>query len=281
MATPRKYVLVFSFYILSVCAFCAGAPAGEGYGVFYIKGDESAKPAAQKNIPVLPSPVDIDDGEVINRSGPHIYRHRVCAEGQYLSIYDYTDYSKIKPGDNNAKILRQLEGRRAVKCNYYYGPDTPAAKQAFIAAALKEFDFYNIYSASVTETKPYRDIAVLKFPLDKMEAGRAFNFNEVDGIIYKTVLTDKIKIKKLYNYAYAQLALEMDKIMKETAISALPQRISVYEDYTPGGPARALAVLSFADKKFTVELGDLNRSGLIYDIRPDYTVKYSPFASAQ
>jgi hypothetical protein len=128
----------------------------------------------------------------------------------------------------------------------------------------------------VRETVSIPDPQVFKFDLDKMLPSQAGRIEEEQGIVYKLILADKAKIKRLSNYAYDQSATKLDAIMAQRSNNNLPVRITVYEDYAPGS-IRALAVYSFSAKeKYVEDITDLNKSGLIYDIKPDYAVKYTP-----
>ena len=255
-------------WIFSVFAFSWPVFAQE-YGVMTMSAQPAAPKAAAKPAAVpLPQSLRIDDSEVLNRQGRGFYRHKVCIDGQYVDIYHG------KSRDDGQSRSRQMGGRRRVRCKEYTGANTPAARRRFIDAAKGEFNFYNVFGASIVESIPLPDNSVRRFPLDKMQTAPVTGFYEEAGIIYKLILTDKAKIKLLQGYTYDQAALRMEEILRGRDSDALPIRITFYEDYTPSAN-RAIAVFTFKDnKKYLFDINDLNKSGFIYDIKPDFAVRY-------
>jgi hypothetical protein len=143
-------------------------------------------------------------------------------------------------------------------------------------AALKDFDFYKVFKTYIAETVPMADPSVYKFDLENMQPSKVTKAEPEEGVIYKLILADKAKIKRLSNYSYDQIPNKLTEVMVKNNKSALPARITVYEDYSPGA-ARAIAVFVYSSKeKYAADITDLNQSGRLYDIKPDYAVKYSP-----
>jgi hypothetical protein len=170
---------------------------------------------------------------------------------------------------------RRFYTEPAVKCGYYYGQDTQPVKAALLAQARKESGYSAILNAAVTEARLYSETQVFKFDLANMQTARARRFDTEEGAVYKLILADKNKISRLSNYTYDQLPQKLEQIMRQNSLTALPTRISVYEDYSPGARA-ALAVFVFSAKqKYLAEISDLNQSGRVYDLQPDYAVKYT------
>ena len=255
--------MIFVVFVLTLPAFA------QEYGVLTMSAAQPVATKAAKAVVVpLPQNPLIDDSEIINRRGRGLYRHKVCVDGQYVDIYHG------KSREDGQSQTRQMEGRRRTRCKEFTGANTPAARQRFIDAAKREFNFYTVFGASVIESTPLPDNSVRRFPLDKMQTGPATGFYEEAGIICKLIFTDKAKIKLLQGYTYDQAAVIMEKILEGRENDALPIRISFYEDYTPASN-RAIAVFTFKDnKKYVFDVNDLNKSGFIYDIKPDFAVRY-------
>lgn len=278
MRILKTFICFFALFSAFSALFLY-AQEQEHYGVSFVSAGsiEQPKSKTKTDIP-LPASIRIDDEAAKNRKGPLYTRFKICAYGYYLNKFTYDFPKPPNPAtpDDTENTKSTLEWEAASKCKYYFGQDSPLTRQRLLNTAAKEFNFQRLTSIAVTEAVPFKEADIIKFDLTNMKAAKVDSFQEDDGLVYKYILTDKKKINRLYNYSYDQIPLKLGEIMKENDLSATPLRITVYEDYTPFS-TKALAVFSYSSKqKYTVEISDLNKTGKIYDITPDYAVKYTP-----
>lgn len=253
------------------------------YGVSFVQSEAAAPVQMQepktvkKGAFALPFPKDvtIDDELMANRSGRVTYRYNICALGSDLRFINIESKTSDPEKDTKAPKKRII-GTREVRCKYYYGGGDNTSKRKMVNAAIKDFNFYfGVKEVRIAEAKPVYETPVIRFDIDKMKPIKA-DFDAPSGTIFKKVITDKAKIKKLYGYSYIPLSVKIDELVNARQDEVLPARITVYEQYTPSGVKGTSVIVFNEDEKYLFDLAGLTRGGEIYDIMPDYALQYTP-----
>lgn len=260
----RYILLVLAVYPFLACAASAGA----------VDIMPMQTPTVKKISIPLPTQPKIDDNFLSSNKTVTLYRHKVCILGQYFRRYDYSTYEQDEKGALKANIpQKQLVSNRETKCKYYSAGDSAAEKQSIITKARKFFKFSNVITAEITESIPqHEEGAGVGFNLTDKKIYKVGGFYDEPDSVYKLIITDKNKIRRLYNYSYVSLSDEMGKLIDEQN-GLMPLRITIYEKLLDER-ANGAAVITFKDGQYLINLPNLQNDGTIYDIRPDYAAVY-------
>ena len=228
----------------------------EEYGVSFGTVSSDAAPApAVKKVTGTPLPQSVRIDEDMLTSSADWQRFRVCVDG----------YGEAAPAS-------KTKTPKETKCDYFIsGSEDEATSQAVKKAALTK-----VSATRVTATHDVHPCALAAaYDIKRMKTAPAGKFVQSDGAVYKLILVDKKKIKNLAAYD-THLANKIAEAADTHNIKGLPSRVTVFEDYTTVAAAPACVVLAFpGGGKFTAEITDTEQSGLFYDIKPDFAVRYT------
>ena len=237
-------------------------------------GEDTKKtPAASSESVSLPP--NIDDEMLAGRAIEELMRYTICAvvitdiNQKNIKPRELLDYEEQTGNILPDKYTTVDHGRRYI-CGVYYAASDAAGKGLAVQGALR--DFGEVQSVHIREAVPVKSNRN-DFNIKDKKPEKTFSF-EREGI-YKKILTDKDKIRSLYNYADLPLASDIHNLMQKRSGNGLPVRLTFYEDPSALG-VKALAVAVFSEKeKYLIALKDFEGIAPdIYGIKPDASYIY-------
>ncbi|MDR0952942.1 MAG: hypothetical protein LBM71_01955 [Elusimicrobiota bacterium] len=291
----KKILIVFC----AICCFAAAAFAAqkdgakgkgeeEHYGVFIqtsnpqpASSKQTAQTASKDKDATIPLPKNPrQDDDFLSTANPNLrYKYKICVKGQIVQYASYNNPAKDKHGNYIYKQYPdEIEEKQITQCRDYYAlGDEKSKKQILSAAAnrasqnMQNIEDIAIVSATAVNGQGHEIKASQLSQMQTGSMGSSYKLGE--GVIYKKILTSKKKIDELTSYTYLQLSVKARALMATQQDSeALPIRISVYQ-YQNGN---AWAVIVFDEnRKYFAQVNDMSQDATIYDLKPDFGVKYT------
>lgn len=228
---------------------------------------------AKDDISIQP---EIDDEMLSGRPISELVRYTICGvvitdiSQKNVKPQEVLDYEN-KTGQTLPDKYTTVDHGRKYVCGVYYAGADLAGKGLAVQGALR--DLGEVQSLYIKDAQPVRsnrnDFDIKK----KKPSAAVISFDE--KAVFKKILTDKDKIRSLYNYADLPLAWEIHNLMQSRKEDNLPIRLTFYEDPSAVG-VKGMAVVVFSlTEKYLLPLKDVKGvSQDIYGIEPDYYFVY-------
>ena len=240
-----RFILIFLFYCMSVSGFAE---------VFVMPMDNPLPDDKKVAQSVLVKPSQ-DDEMLSSRTINEFIRYKICGTKITDIIWENAKPAENKNTQNKNKenVVSNEENTlwdrySQTVCGVYYASSGAAGKGLAVNAAIK--DLGDVTDLTIKET------TVIKTNKNdfniKEKTPIAVKSFESSGV-YKKVLTSPKKIRLLYNYADLPLAWRINDLMDKRGNTALPVRITFYEDASAENPPAYAVVIfkaainSFAD----------------------------------
>lgn len=248
-----RFFLILLFCFISVSGFAE---------VFVMPMDTPVSDSNKTEQAVYVKP-EQDDEMLSSRQINEFIRYTICGTKITDVIWENTNPEDNKNTQNKnttesttSKDDNSLWNRYSqTVCGVYYASSGAAGKGLAVNAALKDLgDVSDLTIKEATVVKTNKN----DFDIKDKKPVAVKGINE-EGV-YKKVLTSRKKIRLLYNYDSIALPWRINDLMNKRGSTALPVRITFYEDTSADNPPAYAVVVFKADRNNIADMYGKNIS---------------------